>query len=62
MKQKFTQADIDKDNLIDFNELIKTVNELKNDEFYGEKTKVFRFAFCFSDKDEDGLISIDDFR
>ena len=58
-KEMFKKADIDNDGKIDYEEFIKSV---ENDSYLSKETTFFRSAFCFADKDEDGLISIDEFR
>ena len=62
LKQKFTQVDIDKDNLINFNQFIKSVKDIKEDIYVEEKFEKFRKAFCEADQSNDGLISADQFR
>ena len=62
LKQKFTQADIDKNNLIDLKEFIKSVEDIKDDIYVGKEYEKFRRAFCKADENKDGLISIDQFR
>ena len=62
LKQKFSQADIDKDDLIDFNEFMKSVKDIKDDIYVGKKFEKFRKAFLLADENNDGLISVDQFR
>ena len=59
LKQKFTQADIDKNNLINLDEFIKSI---KDDIYVGKEFEKFRKAFFKADGDNDGLITADQFR
>jgi len=59
LKQKFTQADIDKDNLINFHEFRQSIKE---DIYVGEEFEKFRKAFFKADQNNDGLITVDQFR
>ena len=54
----FKEADIDNDDLIDYEEFIKAI---ENDSYLNKETKYFRSAFCSADKDQDGFISFDEF-
>ena len=62
LKQKFDQADIDKDNLIDINQFMKSVNDIKEDIYVGSEFYKFREAFCKADVNNDGLITENQFR
>ena len=55
----FKKVDIDNDGKIDYEEFIKSV---ENDSYLNKETIYFRSSFFSSDKDKDGLISIDEFR
>ena len=57
--EMFKKADIDNDDLIDYEEFIKSI---ENDSYLNKETKFFRSAFCSADKDHDGFISNDEFR
>ena len=54
----FKKADIDNDDLIDYEEFIKSI---ENDSYLNKETKIFRSTFCSADKDQDGFISFDEF-
>ena len=58
-EEMFKKADTDNDDKIDYEEFIKSV---ENESYLGKETIYFRSSFWSSDKDEDGLISIDEFR
>ena len=62
LKQHFNQADIDNDNLIDLNQFIKSVKDIKDDIYLGKEFEKFREAFCNADENNKGLISADQFR
>ena len=55
----FKKADIDNDDLIDYEEFIKSI---ENDSYLNKETKFFRSTFRSADKDQDGFISINEFR
>ena len=62
LKQKFSQADLDKDDLLGFNEFMKSLKDIKDDMYVGKKFVEFRKAFCKSDENNNGLISENQFR
>ena len=56
----FKKVDIDNDDLINYEEFIKSIKE--DDRYLSKETIIFRYAFSSADKDQDGFISIDEFR
>jgi len=60
--EMFKKADINNDDKIDYEEFIKSVEDIKDDRYWSKETTFFRSAFYWSDEDDDGLISIDEFR
>ena len=58
-KEIFKKADLDNDDLIDYEEFVKSIEE--NDSYLSKETIFFRTAFWSADKDEDGLISAEEF-
>ena len=61
-KEIFKKADCDNDDLIDYEEFVKSVETVKDDIYVEEKFEKFRKAFCKADDNNKGLISVDQFR
>ena len=61
-KEMFKKADIDNDGKIDYEEFIKSIENIKEDIYVGKDFKKFRKIFCKADKDNHGLITADKFR
>ena len=62
-EKMFKKADIDNDDKIDFEEFIKSIEKIiEDDRYVGYNFWKFRIAFRKADNDKDGLISIDEFR
>ena len=61
-KEIFKKADIDNDDLIDYEEFIKSIEDIKDDLYVEEKFEKFRKAFCIADENNDGFITADQFR
>ena len=61
-KEIFKKADIDNDDLINYEEFIKSIENIKDDLYVGYKFEKFRKAFCEADENNDALITVDQFR
>ena len=62
-KEMFKKADTDNDDKIDYEEFIKSVEKIINDNRYvGKEFEKFRKAFSEADENDDGLITVDQFR
>ena len=63
--EMFQKADIDNDDLIDYEEFIKSIETIKDDRYVEEtfeKVEKLRKAFCKADENNKELISADQFR
>ena len=62
----FKKVDNDNDDLIDYEEFLKSVEKIylliKDDRYAGKKFEKFRNAFINADENNDGLITADQFR
>jgi len=60
--EMFKKTDIDNDGKIDYEEFIKSIENIKEDIYVEKEFKKFRKIFCKADKDNHGLITADKFR
>ena len=60
--EMFKKTDIDNDGKIDYEEFIKSIENIKEDIYVEKEFKKFRKIFCKADKDNHGLITADQFR